>query len=474
MTPDFYYGEMLRWSFGFENPNKAAVIFACLIPLLWAGWLAGFRVRSGGWKLLMLTAAAISFLGVWGCLLLTYSRGGLVAAVLGIGIVSGWALLNRRDYAGSMRLSALRKPVSWLSGLLLLTVAVAGFAIGMGMRSIEVMGEDASVGNRLELWGAALQMAYENPGGFGGGRSGSEFAQWYQAVERTEDYRTMVNSYLTFLVERGWSLFAVLTLVVSSFLAWAWPEKDQLRAGWSVALWSSIVAFFVGGVFSTTMESGILWILPALALIGLILLKLLVGRALSVTSLRVGFAFGGAGLLMAGLFFVGKWKSTHDELERTFGLDEQGNTTVVAIRSKSAIKLNPLSILPDEAVLGPVWGKLVRTLALEAERDIRIIYSDNSVIAQYPILVVGDTVHRIPPKISGPMILLAPAISEGEIPLASKIILPEIDEDGRVAFWRERLDENREIPAQTIIILSGVGIRVEWAWEQVVKVLQEP
>ena len=29
---EFFYGETLRWSFGFENPNKAAVIFACPLP----------------------------------------------------------------------------------------------------------------------------------------------------------------------------------------------------------------------------------------------------------------------------------------------------------------------------------------------------------------------------------------------------------------------------------------------------------
>ena len=50
MTPDYYYGEMLRWSFGFENPNKAAVVFACLIPLLWAGWLGAFGLGSTRWK----------------------------------------------------------------------------------------------------------------------------------------------------------------------------------------------------------------------------------------------------------------------------------------------------------------------------------------------------------------------------------------------------------------------------------------
>ena len=75
---------------------------------------------------------------------------------------------------------------------------------GLGARSTEALGQDASVGNRMELWNSALQMAAENVHGFGSGQSGEQYMQWYQPLDRQEGYRTMVNSYLTFLVEQGW------------------------------------------------------------------------------------------------------------------------------------------------------------------------------------------------------------------------------------------------------------------------------
>ncbi|MFN7141623.1 MAG: hypothetical protein ACK4UN_20055, partial [Limisphaerales bacterium] len=119
MSPDFYYGEMLRWSFGFENPNKAAVIFACLIPLFWAGWWAAFRVQSSWWKGVGPVASAIGFLSAWGCLLLTFSRGGLVAAVAGMVVVSARDFCDWTNYRREMWAAYFRSRRVWFSGLLI-------------------------------------------------------------------------------------------------------------------------------------------------------------------------------------------------------------------------------------------------------------------------------------------------------------------------------------------------------------------
>ena len=33
---EFTYDGMVRWGFGFYNPNHAAALFAALLPFLWA------------------------------------------------------------------------------------------------------------------------------------------------------------------------------------------------------------------------------------------------------------------------------------------------------------------------------------------------------------------------------------------------------------------------------------------------------
>ncbi len=35
---EFTYDGMVRWRFGFYNPNHAAALFAALLPFLWAAW----------------------------------------------------------------------------------------------------------------------------------------------------------------------------------------------------------------------------------------------------------------------------------------------------------------------------------------------------------------------------------------------------------------------------------------------------
>ena len=72
-----------------------------------------------------------------------------------------------------------------------------------------------------------------------------------------------------------------------------------------------------------------------------------------------------------------------------------------------------------------------------------------------------------------PYILLAPAVMEPT--KAAKIlrearslhiILPDFDEVGRVAFWKEKIAE--ETPDKvTVITLAGVGTQIEWAWDAV-------
>jgi hypothetical protein len=473
MTPDFFYGEMLRWSFGFENPNKAAVIFACLVPLLWAAWLVAFRLRSSSWQIISLIGAAIGFLALWCCLLLTFSRGGLVAAVSGMSVVSSWVWFGMSNRAPGGWSVILCRRRFWLSVLLIGVVAAAALALGMGTRSAEVIGDDASVGNRIALWSAALQMAYENPGGFGAGRSGAEFMQWYQEVDRTEGYRTMVNSYLTFLVEYGWGSFALLVIMVAALFASTWPQGNAPQALWVVALWASLVAFMVSGIFSTTMEEPVVWILPALATAGLIRMTIAEGWPPLISKIQLARALAGVCVLLSALFTAGMLKSSSDPIQRTFAPTSVENPTIVGVSPKITVNPQQLLLYPDESVLGPDWGKLLRVLAIETGRTVLISHPDAKGVFFDKIIVGNALLHNTEWPNSCRTFLLAPPISDRPLPENAVLLIPEIDEDGRSRYWLENVES--ALPASVkIISLAGVGIRVEWAWEQVVNAIKAP
>ena len=133
---EFTYNGLVRWGFGFHNPNHAAAAICAILPFLW-GWR---RFAWVGWALSAALVAAIA---------LTYSRTGFAVAALEI---VAWAVMARRR-------SAL---------LLLLFLGVAALAGGMSAR----FAPDAAAMNRPSIWWAGLKLAAANPLGVGHGNSG--------------------------------------------------------------------------------------------------------------------------------------------------------------------------------------------------------------------------------------------------------------------------------------------------------------
>jgi len=516
---EFFYGETLRWSFGFENPNKAAVIFACLLPLCWWAWAAAWGIRRGWVRIPSLVVAAGAFLAAGTCLVMTFSRGGLVAGLVALGYV--WVLaLWRRWQENSAELRRFwdvgrpsRLPVCsgnsrrdarstllnivasgavaeasadgatpsrrkvrlkcWLSVLLVVALVCLAAWSGLAGRSLDGLGEDASVTHRFDLWRAGLQMAYENPAGFGSGRSGREFMQWYQATDRTEGYRTMVSSYLTFLVEQGRWMFALAAFGVLAFWFSTVPAPGRKTAEIAAALRASILAFLVAGLFSTTMEDWCLWIIPFCCSIFLVTLRCCsLPRAMSLRPFVWGLCATCA--IVLGLSIAGASAGKGDPLARTFASSPEGSS-VVAIAPKSAKKT--IRFVPDEAVLGPMYGKLLRSLALESGS--KTILGDGAGTSADLVVFAGEEVNGPRPEGDCPLVLLAPARMEeaqARAILDRKgrvlLLLPEIEEDGRSSFWRNLAGRN---PRNGLVCreLGGVGTQVDWAWKQVVDCIRE-
>jgi hypothetical protein len=459
---EYFYGDALRWSFGFENPNKAAVIFVCVLPLLWGLWQMAWRLANPWLKLPTLAVTTGSLMVAWHCLSMTYSRGGLVAALVAliylIG-VSAWK--DRKTRNGNQN-------AQWrMSALLIAAFMVCVFSNGLGARTSKAFKEDASVGNRIELWGSALQMSVENPLGSGSGKSGEQYMNWYQPEGRKEAYRTMVNSYLTFLVERGWLKFGVL--LVAFVLFWSWTVPGE-KSGFPWALRAGLLGFLTAGVFSTTMEERLLWIGPAVSGGWLML-----SAAIQKTTLPHRHLMMTGGCVLTGclvLIGTGFYKKSKDPLARHFS--KTGNhRTLEAIGAKNSA--HSLGCVVDDEILGAQYPKLLQELALKAH--VKLTLGEHAK-KEDRVLFVGKQVHAASGFSANRLLLLAPEkITESELKVfqaehrSLSLILPEIDEDGRVGFWTRAAET--EPQRFTQITLNQVGNRVDWAWDQVIEIVKK-
>jgi len=124
--------------------------------------------------------------------------------------------------------------------------------------------EDRSITNRMTLWKAAPTMMADAPGGWGVGNAGKAYMQWYQPLDRTERYRTLVNSHLTWLVEVGWPLrFSYL----SGWLAVLLLCGSGIATRWTAVPLGIWAVFGTAAVFSSVAESPWLWVMPVAALL---------------------------------------------------------------------------------------------------------------------------------------------------------------------------------------------------------------
>ena len=355
---------------------------------------------------------------------------------------------------------------------------------------------DASVGNRLVLWRQGLRMIADNPLGFGTGGSGEAYMQWYQPLTMSVGYRTMVNSPLTFLVEQGLPAAALAAWVAWGFWLWAKPVSGGIPGG--AAAWRAVpggrrhleaglrgglLAFAVAGVFSTVMEEWRLWLLPGVCagVLGLWAWRRLrwPRRALAA----------GAGLaVLAGcgtLVMAGKLLAS-DRLERGFVWDG-GHRRVVKITVAGHPEKSAFAVLPDPEVLGPYSGRRLRELALAGGRPV-ILIRGTGPGAMPPVprdatwVLAGKSLDRISAKtVAGHrLILLAPAeTSSSQVhPLLAQaagtlLLLPDLDEDGRAAFWRRQAGETGRQNRIQVNTLPGVGVRLDWAWPEAVRAMAE-
>lgn len=317
---EFFYNGIWRMDWGLGNPNKTAALIAVLMIAVWA--LAWIR-QWGFW------AALALFTGLGICLVHTFSRGGMAALLVGIIPVLWFA---PRPWPRGKWVAVVVALGVMASALLYLN---AHERLGQGVTK-----EDQSISNRLELWQATPQMMRDAPAGWGLGNSGKAYMQWYQPLERTEGYRTMVNSHLTWLVEFGWGgRFGYLAGWLAVLLV-CWPDRRARGLALTFGVW---LAFTVAAFFSSVAESPWLWIVPVLSLSAALIVRL----KNHIWPVKAAWLLpvGGAALILTGIF-----------------LCSNGNSTVSGMKNKVVIGSGKPSVwvLADSKTMGEYYGRHLR------------------------------------------------------------------------------------------------------------------
>lgn len=186
---EFTYEGLVRYGFGFYNPNHAAALICVVLPFVWLLFL-----QPQFWKKffgLLLSTTLVCALAM------TYSRSGIV--VLALEAVVFLAVTRLKSW----------KPFT------ILGVVVVGVAVVLGVS--ERFTIDASASNRLQIWQAGLSIFAANPFGVGLGNSG-KIATAFLLPDGI-NCRTLVNSYLTLLCEYGIFIGALwLTFIAYAIL----------------------------------------------------------------------------------------------------------------------------------------------------------------------------------------------------------------------------------------------------------------
>ncbi|MDD2711172.1 MAG: O-antigen ligase family protein [Verrucomicrobiae bacterium] len=338
---DTYFHGIWRMDWGLGNPNKTAALIAILMVAVWG--LVYIR-RWGFWAALTLFTA----LGV--CLIKTFSRGGLIA--LAVGMVP---LLWKTARPWSKRKIAAVVVSIWV----MIGVSVLWEAherLGQGVAQ-----EDKSITHRLELWMKAPRMMADAPGGWGLGNSGRAYMQWYQPLDRGEEYRTLVNSHLTWLVEFGWPFRFFYIAGWLTVLLLCFPSSNVGHRASNGAFCVSLgiwLCFGTAAWFSSVAESPWLWIVPSIS--GLAVLFARFGNR-EWPAFRLWILMGAAAMLaVAGLWVAGSCSKSR-------------NIRCVGGRVILGQGVPGIWVVLDQETMGDSHGKALRQALVNRSQTVGVV-----------------------------------------------------------------------------------------------------
>ena len=230
---EFTYNGLVRYGFGFYNPNHAAALFCFIMPFFW-GWK---RLTWLGYLLSALLLIPLS---------MTFSRTGVI--VLVFELFAFYLLSGRKNLK-----------------LLLIGFFIIVLMSGL-MGVLFRFSLDKAVTNRPQIWLAGLKIYAANPMGVGLGNSGLIVSTF---LLDGVVCRTLVNSHLTLLTEAGmligflwsglifyalingirktavWCAFAGLTLSAFCASVFDWPVLLDFRTFGELGMTNFLLSWFL-------------------------------------------------------------------------------------------------------------------------------------------------------------------------------------------------------------------------------------
>jgi len=323
-------------------------------------WVLNFSTKRLWLKVVLVAVEALLIVAVS----MTMSRGGVVVLVCAAVFMRWVYKRHAMDKAAVSEFRGRRPTVRqpsyrvfrWFSCSPLWRVALVLCNPGMWGRSAPgYVVQDASIGNRFELWKGAAKLISTSPlGGWGFDNTGAAYMNWFQSVDNHTFYKGTVNSFLQLAVAYGLPvLFAVLlvsllALLGAKRLVCGGAEPLKKSIGLLCFLW--ILIWMISSCFSTMLSSLLLFVPPMLAVLVMLVIhppQMSELRGALVISLSVCVLIFVAGLVLA--------RGDPVTIER----DVNGMVTV----SNREIKTGRTCLVyADQQVLGEYFGKEVRKL----------------------------------------------------------------------------------------------------------------
>lgn len=461
---DYYFGEHLRWNLLWATPNYAGTFLACLIPLFWLSNHL-FNARK---KHLFLAGILLFCLemGTWFVLCKTYSRGAFVSVVAAGLLAVG--LLNRKKSFVQFRVLRNWTFYFRIIGLIGCLWGTSFF----GRMEPSFIGHDQSVGNRIMLWKSGIRMIQVAPLGWGGGMSGLEYMNWFQPLDHTEGYHSMVNSYLTVGVEFGLPVLGITLACILGFIGIGIYSSIISEGTRKIHVLTystaSLLSFAVSNIFSNLWIVPSLWILPGISLSLIIYFSIREAKLFPI--LRI---LGGGTLLSAlcCLILLINGSSSNGKLAIQRG--RNGISLQIEILGNRSKPLR-IAFLPDARVFGLDSGKEIRRLAIALNRpvDIFVPFSLSCLIDKpFDFLIISgkcwkkdlNTLEQIQAK----RVLLVHPEGKPSLSFAlnSKVelLLPGYDQEGTDDAWISWANKRNILYRKS----EGVGRDIRNIWPEI-------
>lgn len=217
---EFTYEGLVRYGFGFYNPNHAAAFICAILPFAWLAFLQkAYWQKILGGLISVILILALAF---------TYSRAGVIVFILE---ALAFAFYFGKKY--------------WKVYCAIGVVLIFSLLISSAMGRFTF---DAAASNRIEIWLAGLRLFLGNPLGVGLGNSG-EIASAFLLPEDIE-IRSLVNSHLTLLCEFGFIVGALWISLIFCAIKCGYSQKaNPLKFAALVSFCGLVVSSGISSVF---------------------------------------------------------------------------------------------------------------------------------------------------------------------------------------------------------------------------------